>query len=58
MLLGRTKREGTVSDLIERNIWRSMGFKMTQHQFRHLAARIILDEEPGAYPILPQLLGH
>jgi integrase len=55
---GRPKRETTVSWLIERTIRRHMGFKMTEHQFRHLAAKIILDEEPGAYPLLSQLLGH
>ncbi|KFG69402.1 tyrosine-type recombinase/integrase [Microvirga sp. BSC39] len=55
---GQPKREVTVSWLIERTIRRHMGFKMTQHQFRHLAAKIILDEEPGAYPLLSQLLGH
>jgi len=55
---GRPKGEKTISWLIERTIWRHMGFKMTEHQFRHLAAKIILDEEPGAYPLLSQLLGH
>lgn len=55
---GRPKRGTTVSWLIERTIRRFMGFKMTAHQFRHLAAKVILDEEPGAYPLLAQLLGH
>jgi integrase len=55
---GGPKGEKTISWLIERTIWRHMGFKMTEHQFRHLAAKIILDEEPGAYPLLSQLLGH
>jgi integrase len=55
---GRPKLETTVSWLIERMIRRHMGFKMTQHQFRHLAAKIALDEEPGAYPFLSELLGH
>jgi integrase len=55
---GQLKGEKTTSWLIERTIWRYMGFKMTEHQFRHLAAKIILDEEPGAYLLLSQLLGH
>jgi integrase len=55
---GLPKQEKTVSWLIERAIRRHMGFKMTEHQFRHLEAKIILDEEPGAYPLLSQLLGH
>jgi integrase len=31
---------------------------MTPHQFRHLAARIILRTNPGAYETVRQLLGH
>jgi integrase len=35
-----------------------LGVKVTPHQFRHLAAKIILDEHPGAYELVRQLLGH
>src|ERR1035437_3644974 len=28
------------------------------HQFRHLAAKIILDANPGAFELVQQLLGH
>ncbi|WP_048710742.1 tyrosine-type recombinase/integrase [Microvirga massiliensis] len=52
------KEERTLSWLIERTIRRHMGFKMTAHQFRHLAAKVILDEDPGAYPLVSQHLGH
>ena len=31
---------------------------MTPHQFRHLAAKIILDNNPGAFELVRQLLGH
>jgi integrase len=31
---------------------------MTPHQFRHLAAKIILDANPGAYELVRQMLGH
>ena len=31
---------------------------MTAHQFRHLAAKVILDADPGAYESVRQLLGH
>ena len=37
---------------------RDLGVKLTPHQFRHLAAKIILDEHPGAYELVRQLLGH
>ena len=32
--------------------------KITPHQFRHLAAKIALDANPGAYELVRQLLGH
>lgn len=53
-----TKDPRTISWLIERTVYRHMGFTMTEHQFRHLAAKVLLDENPGAYPLLTQLLGH
>jgi integrase len=31
---------------------------MTPHQFRHLAAKIVLDANPGAIEVVRQLLGH
>ena len=31
---------------------------MTAHQFRHLAAKVILDADPAAYETVRQLLGH
>ena len=43
---------------IERAIRKHLGVKMTPHQFRHLAAKIILDANPGAYELVRQMLGH
>jgi integrase len=37
---------------------RHLGVKLTPHQFRHLAAKIALDANPGAYELVRQLLGH
>jgi integrase len=34
------------------------GVKLTPHEFRHLAAKIILDANPDAYELVRQLLGH
>jgi integrase len=31
---------------------------MTAHQFRHLAGKFLLDDSPGAYEAVAQLLGH
>ena len=55
---GEPKLETTISWLIERTIQRHLGLKMTAHQFRHLAAKVVLDADPGAYETVRQLLGH
>ena len=55
---GKPKLPTTVSWLLERTIRRHLGIKMTAHQFRHLAAKVILDADPGAYESVRQLLGH
>ena len=54
---GKPKLPTTISWLIERTIRRHLGIEMTAHQFRHLAAKVILDGDPGAYESVRQLLG-
>ena len=34
------------------------GITMTPHQFRHLSAKVLLDDQPGGFEIVKQLLGH
>jgi integrase len=55
---GKPKLPTTVSWLVERTIRRHLGIDMTAQQFRHLAAKVILDADPGAYETVRQLLGH
>lgn len=55
---GSRKGDGAVGRLIENALRRELGVNMTTHQFRHLAAKIMLDADPGAYETLRQLLGH
>ncbi len=55
---GGPRCQGAISVAIEKALLRHLGLKMTCHQFRHLAAKIILDENPGAYELVRQLLGH
>ncbi|MCH8149277.1 MAG: hypothetical protein IH987_15050 [Planctomycetes bacterium] len=38
-------------------IFRHTGLTMTPQQFRHLAAKLILEAEPGAFELVRQLLG-
>lgn len=55
---GKPRSLATLRVAIQRTVLRRVGVKMTPHQFRHLAAKIYLDENPGAYEVLRQFLGH
>src|SRR5262245_50325224 len=57
-LKGTPRKIATLRVAIERTLSRRLGVKMTPHQFRHLAAKIILDANPGAFELVRQLLGH
>jgi integrase len=55
---GRPRTQAAITTAIEKTVLRLLGVKLTPHQFRHLAAKIILDANPGAYELVRQLLGH
>ncbi len=55
---GKPRTQGAITTAIEKAVLRWTGVKLTPHQFRHLAAKIILDANPGAYELVRQLLGH
>jgi integrase len=55
---GKPNAQGAVAIMIKKAVRRHLGVKVTPHQFRHLAAKIILDANPGAYELVRQLLGH
>jgi integrase len=55
---GRPRTIRTVAIAIERSVLRHIGLKLTCHQFRHIASKIVLDANPGAYELVRQLLGH
>jgi integrase len=46
---GRPRTQTAITVAIEKTVLRSLGVKLTPHQFRHLAAKIALDANPGAY---------
>lgn len=35
-----------------------LGIRMSAHQFRHVSGKLLLDDNPGAYEAVAQLLGH
>jgi integrase len=55
---GRPRKQDTITKTIMKTIRRYLGVKLTPHQFRHLAAKIILDHNPGAHELVRQILGH
>lgn len=50
----QTQAYATFKDYADRTI----GVDMTLHIFRALAGKIVLDEHPGAAPVVQQMLGH
>jgi integrase len=55
---GKPKIPAAITTAIKKTVLRYLGVTITPHQFRHLAAKIILDGNPGAYELVRQLLGH
>ena len=55
---GGAKHNVTLAGQIVTAIRRYSGLRMTVHAFRHLAAKIYLDKNPGAYALVSRLLGH
>jgi integrase len=55
---GKPRTKATLRVAIERTVLRHVGIKITPHQFRHLAAKIHLNANPGAYEVVRQFLGH
>jgi len=55
---GGHKHESTLSGQIVKAIHKFTGLTLTVHVFRHLAAKLYLDENPGDYETVRRLLGH
>ena len=43
---------------MKKAIFDHTGLQMTPHQFRHAAAKLLLDARPGHYEVVRKLLGH
>jgi integrase len=55
---GSQKNQWSVARLIRLTIKKDAGLQLSPHQFRHLAALIGLEAEPGNFEGMKQLLGH
>jgi integrase len=55
---GAPKSPETVAWLISTYSKKRAGIVISPHQYRHLAARVLLDAQPGGFEIVRQVLGH
>jgi integrase len=54
---GTPRGQETLALAISKIVRRRLGAKLTPHQFRHIAAKIYLDQNPGGFELVRQLLG-
>lgn len=52
------KDTGTLAKQIKTTVKKATGLTVTPHQFRHVTARLYLDEHPGEYEVVRRVLGH
>jgi len=55
---GTPRGQAALALAITNTVRRRLGVRLTPHQFRHLAAKIYLDQNPGGFELVRQLLGH
>ena len=52
------KAQATLSQQIKETVWKRTGLYMRPHAFRHLAAKLLYQNNPGDHEGVRQLLGH
>jgi integrase len=55
---GRFKAPHLLSAQIRNVVEKRTGLRVTAHQFRHVAAAMLLKKFPGNYPLIAKVLGH
>jgi integrase len=55
---GTAKNQASVAGLVITYARKRAGVMLTPHQFRHLSAKRVLDQNPGEYETVKQFLGH
>jgi len=55
---GKPKDQSALRNQMKKAIFDHTGLQMTPHQFRHAAAKLLLDAKPGHYEVVRKLLGH
>ena len=55
---GGPKDDSALRRQITNTLFKYTGIRLTPHQFRHVAAKLLLDARPGLYEVVRKLLGH
>lgn len=55
---GRPKRGAGLSTQIKDQVRKATGLEVNAHLFRHIAAKLYLDANPGGYEVVRRMLGH
>lgn len=55
---GAAKRQHVLRAQISRAVYAHTGLKINPHLFRHIAAKLYLDRNPGGYEVVRRVLGH
>jgi integrase len=55
---GKSKAQATLAQQINETIHKDIGLTITPHQFRHVAAKLIIDHQGPEFELVRQLLGH
>jgi integrase len=52
------KTVNTLGEQIKAHVFKATGLQVNLHLFRHIAAKLHLDRNPGAYEVVRRVLGH
>jgi len=55
---GKSKDQSLLGKQIKKAVFDHSGLTLTPHQFRHTAAKLLLDAKPGHYEVVRKVLGH
>ena len=55
---GGIKHRNTLAEQIKHAVWTHTGLAWNPHLFRHFSAKLILDNNPGAYEVARRVLAH
>ena len=55
---GGPKTVNTLGEQIKAHVFKATGLHVNLHLFRHIAAKLYLDQKPGGYEVCRRILGH